>query len=161
MKRLRYANATIEMLLFRCLSAGIDFEPDYQRGRVWTAEDQGRLLESIFMGAEIGKFVFRVRSTCETIEDGLNYEIIDGKQRLLTLLDFYAGRFPYQGVFFNDLDPVDQRTFKDTSVCIADVENYTRDDILKIFLLLNRGGRPVSDDVIRHAEELLEKETKK
>ena len=64
---------------------GLIDNPDYQRGYVWTLEDKQKLIQSIFNRADIGKFVF--------IEDE-NYreyrlEVIDGKQRLRAILDYY------------------------------------------------------------------------
>lgn len=158
--RLQFFNTTMESMIFRAITAGVDFEPDYQRGLVWTEKDRELLLESIFMRADIGKFVFRVRPTADVVRDGLNYEILDGKQRLVTVRDFYLNRFPYKGIYFNELSNVDRRTFLGTNVSIADLEGCTRNQILQVFIRLNRGGRPVSDEVIQRAKEMLGNENK-
>lgn len=159
--KLHFQNYTVESLMFRALCFGVDFDPDYQRGRVWDEKDQESLLDSIFMGADIGKFVFRSRSNAEWGRDNISYEIIDGKQRLLTLLDFYANRFSYRGVSYNDLCRADKRVFLDTPVAIADFNTCDRVKVLSVFLRLNRGGRPVSAEVIQHAEALLALEKEK
>lgn len=156
--RIYFNNSTVESLLSKHLNFGVDFNPDYQRDFVWEDSDKGLLLDSIFMGADIGKFVFRSKEPDEWLEDGLLYEIIDGKQRMLTLLDYYENRFSYKGFFYNDLSPRDRRRFKDTPVSIAEVNNVTRKDTLRIFLMLNCGGRPVSEDVIQRAKDLLKQE---
>lgn len=95
----------IESLLFKHLSefGGIDFMPPYQREYVWTDSDKEQLLDSIFMGSDIGKFTVRVLDDVEWFERQLSYEIIDGKQRLMTLLNFYLNRFPYKGFYFDVL----------------------------------------------------------
>ena len=156
--KLYYSNITIESLLHKHLfaSEGINFSPAYQREYVWENEDKERLLDSIFMGADIGKFTVRVLDDLEWMECGLSYEIIDGKQRFLTLLDYYLNRFPYKGVFFNDLSPKDRRTFLDHAVAWAEIRNLDEQATLRLFLMLNRGGRPVSDKVIEKVESLLE-----
>lgn len=159
--RLNYQNATVESLLFQHYGFGVDFNPDYQRGRVWDDKDKELLLDSIFMGADIGKFVFRSRSDGEWALDHISYEIIDGKQRMLTLLEFFENRFLYKGVYYNELQAEDKRTFLNTPVVMADLQEYDRARILKVFLLLNRGGRPVSDEVIHNAEELLREADRK
>lgn len=156
--RIYFNNSTVDSLLSKHLNFGVDFKPDYQRDFVWEDSDRELLLDSIFMGADIGKFVFRSKEPDEWLEDGLLYEIIDGKQRMLTLLDYYENRFSYKGFFYNDLSPRDRRRFKDTPVSIAEVNNVTKKDTLRIFLMLNRGGRPVSEDVIQRAKDLLKQE---
>lgn len=158
--RLSYTNTSIESLLLRHLFFGVDFEPEYQRGEVWSAEDKEKLLESIFMGADIGRFVFRRRTDEEWAKNRISYEIVDGKQRLLTLLAFFENRIPYKGVYYNELSGVDRHRFLDADTAVAELRNVSKINTLKIFLLLNRGGRPVSDKVIKNAEELLSKEPK-
>jgi hypothetical protein len=156
--RIYFNNSTVESLLGKHFNFGVDFNPDYQRDFVWEDSDKELLLDSIFMGADIGKFVFRSKDSAEWLEDGLLYEIIDGKQRMITLLEYYENRFPYKGFFYNDLSPRDKRRFKDTPISIAEVNNVTKKDTLRIFLMLNRGGRPVSEDVIQRAQDMLEQE---
>ena len=156
--RIYFNNSTVESLLSKHLNFGVDFQPDYQRDFVWEDFDKELLLDSIFMGADIGKFVFRRREPEEWLEDDVLYEIIDGKQRMLTLLEYYENRFPYKEVFYNDLSPRDRRRFEDTPVSIAEIHNVSKKDTLRIFLMLNRCGRKVSEDVIQRAQDMLEKE---
>lgn len=153
--RLNYSNRSMESLIFNAIAFGIDFEPEYQRGYIWKDSDREALFDSIFMGADIGRFVLRKLSEAEWRESGNSYEIVDGKQRLLTLLDYYQNRFAYRGVFYNDLSPKDRRKLMDLNVSVAEVSNLSRADTLRLFIMLNRGGRPVSNEVIRHAQALL------
>ena len=113
--KLYFNNSTIESLLNKHFHFGVDFTPDYQRDYVWTDEDKERLLDSVFSNIEIGKFVFIPRD-----EGDYSYEILDGKQRLSTLIDFYQNRFPYKGYYYNDLSPKDKRTFDNHSVVTCD-----------------------------------------
>ena len=155
--RLSYSNTTIESLMSRHYHFGIEFEPPYQRGYVWTQTDKDMLLEYIFMGAQIGRFVLKRRSDEEwRANPNVSYEIIDGKQRLLTLLSFYENRWAYKGVFFNELSNADRRRILDMNVAVAEVRNLSYEDTLKLFLRLNRGGRQVSDDIIEHVKDMLE-----
>lgn len=52
--KISYSNVTIESLLHRYYFFGINCNPSYQRGSVWTDDDRKLLLETIFMGGEIG-----------------------------------------------------------------------------------------------------------
>lgn len=157
--RLHYSNHSMYSLLSFQYLFGVDFNPDYQRGSVWGDEDREKLLDSIFMGREIGRFVFKQLPFTRTSNDGNYYEIVDGKQRMLTLLAFYENRFPYKGVFYNDLSALDKNWFMDASIGVAELDqNTTRAEVLEVFLALNEGGKPVAKEVLDHARELLNKE---
>lgn len=158
--RLHYSNRSVYSLLCYHYLFGVDFNPDYQRGSVWDDGDREKLLDSIFAGREIGRFVFKQLPFTRTNDDGNYYEIVDGKQRMLTLLAFYENRFPYKGVSYNDLSPQDKNWFMDASIGIAEIDqNVTRAEVLEIFLALNEGGKPVAKEVLDHARDLLKEET--
>lgn len=160
LSRLHYSNRSMYSLLSFHYLFGVDFNPDYQRGSVWDEEDREKLLDSIFAGREIGRFVFKQLPFNRTNDDGNYYEIVDGKQRMLTLLAFYENRFPYKGVFYNDLSVLDKNWFMDASIGVAELDqNTTRAEVLEVFLALNEGGKPVAKEVLEHARELLKGET--
>lgn len=159
LSRLHYSNRSMYSLLSFQYLFGVDFNPDYQRGSVWDDEDREKLLDSIFMGREIGRFVFKQLPFTRTSNDGNYYEIVDGKQRMLTLLAFYENRFPYKGVFYNDLSAQDKNWFMDASIGVAEIDqSVTRAEVLEIFLAMNEGGKPVAKEVLDHARELLNEE---
>ena len=159
LSRLHYSNRNMYSLLNYHYLLGVDFNPDYQRGSVWDEEDREKLLDSIFAGREIGRFVFKQLPFIRANDDGNYYEIVDGKQRMLTLLAFYENRFPYKGVFYNDLSVLDKNWFMDASIGIAELDqNATRAEVLEVFLALNEGGKPVAKEVLDHARELLKNE---
>ncbi|TPR13686.1 DUF262 domain-containing protein [Apilactobacillus timberlakei] len=58
----------------------INLQPDYQRGFVWDAKLQVRLIYSLIRNFPIGNVVFRVKN-------GIN-EVVDGQQRLTTVHNF-------------------------------------------------------------------------
>ena len=80
-----------------------------QREFCWTVEQKAELILSILKGIKIAnlyviqKKIYSVKNgTPETI-----YQIIDGKQRLSTIIDFVQGKFPIEfnneEYYFNDL----------------------------------------------------------
>ena len=158
--RINYMQQDINSLLTKHYSFGVNYEPDYQRGSVWTDEDRELLLESIFLGADIGKFVFAHYDDNDWYETNCSYEVVDGKQRLLTLVAYYENRFPYKGKYYNDLSKEDKYTFKRTMVSVGEIQDYTKETILRIFIMLNRGGKVVDDKIIENAKRLLEEERK-
>jgi hypothetical protein len=63
----------------------IDVDADYQREKIWSREDQELLLDSIIKNIDIPKLYLAQIHGNETFD----YECIDGKQRMTTLLDFF------------------------------------------------------------------------
>lgn len=62
----------------------IDLDADYQREKVWSRKDQELLLDSILKNIDIPKmYLARVKNN-----GNFEYECIDGKQRMATLLNF-------------------------------------------------------------------------
>lgn len=63
----------------------IDLDADYQREKIWSRKMQEELLDSIVKNIDIPKiYLARV-----TDDDNFDYECIDGKQRMTTLLSFF------------------------------------------------------------------------
>ena len=153
--RIYFNNCTIESLLHYYYHFGIDVEPDYQRGYVWEIEDKEKLIESIFDNADIGKFVLVHLDTEEWLEKDVSYEILDGKQRLTTLVEFFENRFSYKGKYYNDLDFIDRHTFLNHQISIGKLENVDKKTIYRQFLRLNRTGKPMSSSQIEKVEKLL------
>lgn len=62
----------------------IDLDADYQREKIWSREDQEKLIDSIIKNIDIPKlYLARVKDN-----DNFDYECIDGKQRMATLSAF-------------------------------------------------------------------------
>lgn len=155
--RMSFSNRSIESLLHMYYYFGVDMEPDYQRGSVWNDEDRAKLLDSIFAGREIGRFVFREVPYEESLEKKCMYEVVDGKQRLMTLCAFYENRFPYRGCFYNELPAEDKNWFGSAMTSLASLsDKVTKKDVLEVFVALNQNGRPIEEAVLNHAKKLLD-----
>ena len=156
--RLYFSNFTIESILSRYYSLGINLNPDYQRELVWNEEDNICLIDSIFNNVDIGKFAFIHTSDEEWQKTHYSYEVLDGKQRLNAIILFYENRFPYKGKYFNDLSYEDRRAFCNHQISYADVKNASKKEIYKYFLLLNRTGKPMDKKQLEYIEQLYNKE---
>ena len=155
--RMSFSNRSIESLLHMYYYFGVDMEPDYQRGSFWNDEDRVKLLDSIFAGREIGRFVFREVPYEESLEKKCMYEVVDGKQRLMTLCAFYENRFPYRGCFYNELPAEDKNWFGSAMTSLASLsDKVTKKEVLEVFVALNQNGRPIEEAVLNHAKKLLD-----
>lgn len=138
-------NSGISSLLTMVYHAGVDFDVDYQREHVWTYADKVALIDSIFNNIDIGKFVFVQR---DFGYNGKLFEIIDGKQRLTTICEFFEDRFPYNGYFFSEISPTDKNKFESHGITYGYLENPTREVILETFIKMNTCGKPMASNHI-------------
>lgn len=140
-------------------------EVEYQRGLVWSLEQKQLLIESIYNHVEIGKFVFRKRSfswvekrmKAGKVEHTAFADLVDGKQRYTTLVEFVEGKFPdLRGNYFNDLSGQAQRKFKGYRhlTYVELDENTTDADTLAVFLAINFTGVPMSKEHIDYVKSI-------
>jgi hypothetical protein len=151
--RANYSNTCMDGLIGKVYHFGVDFTPSYQRGLVWTQEQKEALIQTIFDLGSIGTFAFNRRPY--TSAKPL-YEVIDGKQRLSTLCEFYEDRWPYKGVYYSQLSGADTTTFRMTSVLEVTLQEATEEQQLRLFLRINRAGTPVDVKHIAHVQAMLD-----
>lgn len=125
----------------------------YQRGLEWAEEQKRDLIHTIYMGGDIGKFVFRYRkfSDLEALAKsdghGFNWDCVDGKQRFFTILEFLQNKFADEhGNYWRDLSKKAQRKFLNYDrFAFGELdENSTDAEAIAAFLHVNVKGTPVS-----------------
>lgn len=77
----------------------IDPTPDYQRPPVWSRKQKQLLMDTILRNYDIPKFYWRQVNRA----DGIQFEVIDGQQRLRAIWEFANDEYPLQ----RDADPID------------------------------------------------------
>lgn len=142
------------------ISRGDIYIPSFQRGYVWTHYQASRFIESLVLGLPVpGIFLAREYGSHQML-------VIDGQQRLLTLLYFYRGEFentgkrftlrgvtpPLEGLTYQTLTE-EQRYQLDDSIIHATIVQQESDSdfdsIYAIFERLNTGGTALSPQEIR------------
>ena len=97
-------NSTI-MLLYSERNE-IRLDPPYQRmGGVWTKEKKQLLIDSILNDYDIPKIYFHSYSREQKAETGIEYAVIDGRQRLETIWEFIDGKYTLSKDFEYQRDP--------------------------------------------------------
>lgn len=150
---LQKRQADIMSILFCNYCFGLDMDVEYQRGYVWNDDDKVDLIHSIFNNISIGiiTLVRRSYSNKEKL-----YEVLDGKQRIKTLLDFYEDRFKYRGKTFSELSRRDQNIFKNFSLLQNVLVEPTQKQKLECFIKMNTTGKVMSKEDIERAVNLME-----
>lgn len=149
--KIYYSQRTICSLFTHAYHFGFNFEPEYQRGLIWSLEDKTALIDSIFNNVDIGKFAF---IKPDDIMD--MYEVLDGKQRLTTLLEYYEDRFEYKGKTFSQLSYKDKTHIENYNVAWGECEHLTEEQKLRYFLKLNTTGKPMDTKHLDKIKNMLE-----
>ena len=123
---------------------GLDLDPPYQRGHVWTEAQQKAYVEFVIRGGQTGKVLL---FNCPGWNGGDirgPIELVDGKQRLtavlrflhneITVLDDFPGVGPVYAKDFEVLRDLELRF----EVFVNGLE--TRAEVLQWYLELNAGG---------------------
>lgn len=84
------------------------FLPTWQRGLVWTDDQKVKLLESAWLGLNIGTYTFN-----RSKEQGgpLDNLLIDGQQRLWAIECYLRDDFPVFGYRWSEVSEADRRSF--------------------------------------------------
>ncbi|MEK6698387.1 MAG: DUF262 domain-containing protein [Nitrospirota bacterium] len=151
-------------------STKIDMNPPFQRqGRLWSRGDKSFLVDSILNEYDIPK-IYIADFTYGNVtlnKTGLPYAIIDGKQRLEAIFDFYSGKilldeeFVYQqnprlklgGLGYSDLAknyPEVADIFRNHPLSVVHVITDEQGRIDELFVRLNR-SKPLTGAEIRNA----------
>lgn len=154
--------------LVKRLRRGDIFIPPFQRDYVWNQTEASRLIESLLLGLPVpGIFLAKEG-------DSNKLSVIDGQQRLKSLLYFYDGFFnPKEGdtrknIFklknvqarfenksYNELEENDRIKLDDSIIHATIIKQETPDDdntsIYHVFERLNTGGRKLTAQEIRSA----------
>ena len=148
----------------------IDFDPPYQRrGRLWSARDKAYLIDTIINGFDVPKLYM---ADFQFGQSSLNmtktpYAIIDGKQRLEAVFDFFENKLVLNkdfklrkdleaqigGLSLRDLRaqyPKIADDFENSSLDIMSVFAEDEEDIHEIFVRLNK-SKPLTWAEVRNA----------
>ena len=132
--------------------------PDYQRGRVWSDDQCAKFIGFLAEGGEAPPIYVQRWAASSGRPD----EILDGLQRITAIRRFLDGEVPMEledgtRAYLRDLDVESQRLligYAGPSLVLQYVLYETRGAVLDMYLRLNRGGTPHSDEEIARVRAL-------
>lgn len=147
----------LNLLVKRMYQEGVYDNPEYQRGYVWTSEDEQMYLDSLFSNRDVGRFIFVIEN------NPCRISLLDGKQRMHTLLRLQASLIPYRGVYWHQMTWERRHNAFQRVVQFADLEaeKFKKSELLRIFLDVNIGGVPQTREHVTNVQSLLEAELAK
>lgn len=137
------------------ITEGLETDPDFQRGHVWTRQQQEDYLEFFFQGGKTARVIYLNHPGWQgsyKFTPG-TFVLVDGKQRLQAFRDFYAGKINLFGL------PVSKYTDHTDAIRHSLRINMntlkTRREILEWYLGFNSGGTPHTPQEIARVRKLL------
>lgn len=141
---------------------GLNLDPDYQRGHVWSSAQQREFIEGILrdtVGESQLIIQFNVPHwTIDTVETDLPREmqIVDGLQRLTAVRKFIAGEIEPFGLTHKDLAGSSYSLRLSRYRFRFAIHDFSRRaDLLTFYLNINAGGTPHSAEEINRVRALL------
>ena len=142
----------LESYLKEEISYGLDIDPDFQRGHVWTEGQQTAYVEYVMKGGASGKAVYL---NCQDYHTGGNtdYVLVDGKQRIEAVRAFMGGYIKAFGLYVWQFDGnMDSLTCR-FSWNIANLKN--RNDVLQWYIDFNSAGVIHTEDELNRVRGMI------
>ena len=141
---------------------GLELNPDFQRGHVWSPAQQQHFIENVLRGV-VTSAGFHIQFNCANWDNDRyagdlprGLQCLDGLQRITAVRDFLAGQVKPFGLSVTDLagsrfSP--RRSYYRFRVAIHNFERKA--DLLAHYLDLNAGGTPHSADELERVRAML------
>lgn len=134
----------------------LEMSPPFQRNPVWTERQKSFLIDSILNGYPIPELYIQEKISA----DGrTKYIIVDGQQRIRSVLDFIAEEFEivegesnkWSMCSFSDLSESDKINFYSYKFVIRSLPDITDDEIRSIFQRINKNNVKLNAQELRQS----------
>jgi len=139
-------------------AGSLDLSPAFQRRPVWSPEQSSYLIDTILNGLPFPEVYIRASTS---VNGRTNYEVVDGQQRVRSILDFARNDLQLSadevspllaGKTFDDLSPDEKTAFWDYDVVTRELHDASDGDIRDLFRRLNISAINLNDQELRHAK---------
>ena len=136
---------------------GLDLNPDFQRGHVWSEEQQISFVEFFLSGGVTGRIIYFNHPGWMTGFKG-DFVIVDGKQRLNALLRFLKGEIKVFGYYIHEFEGKLRQARANMNLKFNINNLKTKKEVLKWYLEFNEGGTPHTEAELDKVRKMLEEE---
>lgn len=131
---------------------GLELNPDFQRGHVWTEKQQIAYIEFLLRRGKSGRVIY---FNCPTWSHGSRdgwFVCVDGLQRTTAIMRFINNEISAFGCFYKDFE---DRLPTEIDVLVNINELQTREEVLKWYIEMNEGGTPHTEEEINRVKAML------
>lgn len=129
-----------------------NFNPEYQRDLVWSTEQKQAFIKALI----IGDVDLCPTFIMEPFSKGKReYEVLDGKQRMMAVIDYIRGKFSIDDLYYKDLSLGDVSRLMYSPFKYRRIQYYdkkkgfsemTIEQKVELFLQINEYGQRVSEE---------------
>ena len=134
---------------------GLNLHPDFQRGHVWTEDQQVAYIEHTLRGG-VGSNELRFNHPGWMSNWEGEMVIVDGLQRLTAILAFINDEIKAFGHYHKDYE--DKRYLASISMSVRVNNLKTRAQVLDWYIEINDGGTPHTTEEIERVKKLRDSE---
>lgn len=147
---LRYLKQRIE----EWIEEGLQLNPDFQRGHVWTEEQQINYIIFLLKGGQSSRVIYFNHPGWMGNWQG-DFVCVDGLQRLTAVMRFLNNEIKVFGIYYKDFE---DKLPNDIDL-IFNVNNLkTKKEVLKWYLEMNSGGTIHTDEELNKVRRMIESE---
>lgn len=150
---------SVEKLLHLYEAGALNIRPEFQRRPNWPSGAKSYFVDTILRG--FPSPLLYLKPTVDAKTKRPVYEVVDGQQRLTSLIEFFTGELrldrqtkEFAGLTFQDLDIEDQEKFLKYIMGSEELLNASDDYVLDVFHRLNAHGVQLNSQELRHSRFL-------
>lgn len=131
----------------------LELNPDFQRGHVWTEQQQIEYVEFLLTSPDRDKSTQVVFNCPGWMGRGWKRSMVcvDGLQRITACLRFLNNEIPAYGTYYKDYTG-----YTDAKLQFVVGAFHKKSDVLKWYLEINLKGTPHTDEEIQRVQKMLE-----
>lgn len=130
----------------------IKTRPYYQRRLVWTIKDKEFFIDTILKGYPFPEVYFCQGELDTEILSSIEY-VVDGQQRLTTIVDYIEGKLKFSTVcLYDDLSKTEKQDFLNYQVIVRNLGNISESEIKEIFNRLNKTDYTLNSTELLYAQ---------
>ncbi|MBT3123434.1 MULTISPECIES: DUF262 domain-containing protein [Bacillus] len=130
---------------------GLELNPDFQRGHVWSQDQQVKYLEYLLRGGRSGMDIYLNHPNWHSGGDGW-FVCVDGLQRITACLKFINNEIKVFGHYYSQFE---DRVPLGFGLRFNINSLKTRAEVLEWYIQLNSGGTIHTEDEINRVRRLL------
>lgn len=143
---------------------GLQLEPDFQRGHVWTTKQQIAWIEYHLRGGKSGNTIYLNHPFWENVRspkpgEYADYVCVDGLQRITAAKRFIYNEIPVFGSYYKEFNDSIRRCIPNMmAVNVNDLK--TEKEVLQWYVDMNSGGTPHSEEEIERVKKMIERKNR-
>lgn len=135
---------------------GLQLNPDFQRGHVWTKEQQIKYIEYVLRGGRSGRdLYFNCPSWMKSNYKGKyrDFVCVDGLQRITAIQRFLNNEITAFGQYYSEFGGKTNLICHGVQIHVNDLPS--RKDVLQWYVEMNEGGTPHSQAEIERVKKMI------